>query len=56
MWKQFKTYSVGRKIFTVLNYCLMAILALICLIPIINVLATSLRSREAAESERRWKS
>ena len=50
MWKQFKTYSVGRKIFTVLNYCLMAILALICLIPIINVLATSLSSSAAASS------
>ena len=50
MWKQYKTYSVGRKIFTVLNYCLMAILALICLIPIINVLATSLSSSAAASS------
>ncbi len=39
--------SQGQRIFNVFNYCLLAFLALICVLPLINVLAISLSGKEA---------
>ncbi len=48
--KEFRHYSVGRKIFVICNYVFLGLLALICLVPIINILAISLSSSAAAGS------
>ncbi len=48
--KEFRRYSAGRKIFVVCNYVFLGLLALLCLIPMINILAISLSSSVAAGS------
>lgn len=48
--KEFKKYSWQRKTFTIFNYLLLAALAFICLLPIINILAISLSSSSAVSS------
>ncbi len=48
--KSFKKYSGQRKCFTIFNYILLISLALICLLPMINILAISLSSSAAVSS------
>lgn len=48
--KEFRKYSWQRKTFTVFNYLLLTVLALICLLPMINILAISLSSSSAVSS------
>lgn len=48
--KAYRRYSVPHKAFTIFNYMLLAALALICLLPIINILAISFSSSSAASS------
>lgn len=40
--------SVGSRIFTIINTLILAFLALICILPLINILAISLSSNAAA--------
>lgn len=47
MLQEFKRYTLGRKVFVILNYLLFIILGVITLFPFINLLAKSLSSESA---------
>lgn len=49
-WKAFRKYPLSRKAFTIFNYVFLAFVALLCLLPILNILAISLSSSAAAGS------
>ena len=49
-WQAKKRYSNAYLVFTVFNYIILTLIALVCLLPLINVLAVSLSEKSAVEA------
>ena len=50
IWQNKKRYSNSYLAFTIINYIILALIALTCLLPLINVLAVSLSEKSAVEA------
>ena len=49
-WQAKKRYSNAYLVFTVFNYIILALIALTCLLPLLNVLAVSLSEKSVVEA------